>query len=608
MPKRTRLLAAITAAAIALSAPAARAGSANGNSAPSDNMVAAIDGAAGLQGRPTGVPTVISGVDASLYGLAFGFTERRQWAAADRVMALVHDRLLIGHLLAARYLATGGRVQGSELKDWMAQYADLPEADGIYALARQRLDGRVREIKPPARPDQSGVAAADDNSAAWEDFTVDADPSASAAKRNRIAHLKSRIRFELRHDRTDAATSAIARDETDHMFAPADADEMKVALATTFFRTGDDADAVRWASQAAQRSGDVIPEAHWLAGLALWREGRRVESARHFEAVANAVQVSTWLRAAGAYWAARANLAARRPEVVNHWLQEAAFYPRTLYGILARRALGIDIQYAWDSRPFTEADAEIISHVPGGRRALALLQVGQRGLAEEEFDALVRTAGPALSRSMLALSHIASLPNLAVALSDRVNSQQSRIEDAADYPLPAWRPLSGWKVDKALVLAIARQESSFNPRAHSPAGAIGLMQLMPRTARSMGARGRLTDPRVSLEVGQRYIHRLLENDAIKGNLLFLAASYNGGLGSVARWNESIHHHGDALLFLESIPVQETRVFVERVLTNFWAYRNRFGQPSPSLDAIAAGNWPMYDGRDGNGKAPRYVEN
>ncbi len=102
------------------------------------------------------------------------------------------------------------------------------------------------------------------------------------------------------------------------------------------------------------------------------------------------------------------------------------------------------------------------------------------------------------------------------------------------------------------MLAIARQESSFNPKAKSPCGAVGLMQLMPRTAKSMGA-GKLTDPQVNLELGQRYVRHLLDDETIKGNLLFLAASYNSGPGNVARWLQTVHHNGDALLFMGKHP-------------------------------------------------------
>ena len=194
------------------------------------------------------------------------------------------------------------------------------------------------------------------------------------------------------------------------------------------------------------------------------------------------------------------------------------------------------------------------------------------------------------------------------ALGGQVAAQDGRLHDSAAYPLPEWTPHGGWTVDRALVLAIARQESGFNPTVRSSAGAVGLMQLMPRTAKALGNSGRLTDPAVNLELGQRFVRKLLTDDNIKGNLLFLAASYNSGPGNVQRWLQTIHHQGDALLFMESIPMRETRLFVQRVMTNFWAYRNRLSQDSPSLDAIAAGDWPMYDGAESKLQAVKHVKN
>ncbi|MEQ9349048.1 MAG: lytic transglycosylase domain-containing protein, partial [Alphaproteobacteria bacterium] len=159
---------------------------------------------------------------------------------------------------------------------------------------------------------------------------------------------------------------------------------------------------------------------------------------------------------------------------------------------------------------------------------------------------------------------------------------------------------------RALILAFARQESGFNTDARSPAGALGLMQLMPATARYIGRdrslRGdgldRLSEPDLNLELGQRYIQYLQANDAVGDNLFMLTAAYNGGPGNLRRWVQAADFRNDPLLFIESIPSRETRIFIERVLANLWIYRQRMGQSNPSLDAIAAGVWPAYTGLDG----------
>ncbi|HEY9163323.1 MAG TPA: lytic transglycosylase domain-containing protein, partial [Magnetovibrio sp.] len=94
-------------------------------------------------------------------------------------------------------------------------------------------------------------------------------------------------------------------------------------------------------------------------------------------------------------------------------------------------------------------------------------------------------------------------------------------------------------------------------------------------------------------LGQRYISMLLGDDKIGGDLFLMAAAWNGGPGNLNKWRRNIDDLGDPLFFIESLPSYETRAFIERVLTNFWIYRNRLGQPTPSLDAVASGVWPSY---------------
>ena len=607
MVLRSRLLPALVTLALAASGPAL-AGTTSTEGPNGDNMLAALsdEAAAGRAGREVALPQLLSEGDEAAYREAFDLENRGQFAAADRAMARLHDQSLVGHLLAHRYLADSYRARPDELKSWFAHYADLPEAQDLFAAAAKRLGKNIRAIGFTL-PQRQIDTAIDPDDTDWSNFTIDSGAKRSPAERNRVEAIKSSFRNKVYNDKFDAAVELLNTPESVRLLAPADVDELKAVMAITLFNEGRDGDAVYWAEQAAERSGDILPEADWVAGLALWRQNLRAESVHHFEAVANAQNISNWLTSAGAFWAARANLAAHRPEVVNHWLQQASLYPRTFYGLLARRALGLDIQFSWDDRPFTDLDVDTLERIPSARRALALIQIGQRSLAEDEMRALAPGANPGLAQSLLAFAHAADLPSITVALGRQVSSHDGRYHDAAFYPLPAWQPNGGWTVDKALVLAFARQESGFNPRAHSSAGAIGLMQLMPATARAMGAAGPLTDPGVSLQTGQKFLRKLMADPSINGNLMLLAASYNCGPAAAQRWLQTIQHKDDALLFMESIPVQETRVFVERVLTNFWAYRSRLGRTSPSLDALAAGEWPIYDGNGSALPSVRHVK-
>jgi soluble lytic murein transglycosylase-like protein len=172
------------------------------------------------------------------------------------------------------------------------------------------------------------------------------------------------------------------------------------------------------------------------------------------------------------------------------------------------------------------------------------------------------------------------------------------------FAVPQLSPRGGFTVDRALLYAIARQESRFDPKARSRAGAIGLMQLMPRTAHDVARAKRipfkgpqdLIIPDVSLAIGQAYIHFLMEQGA-GDNLLKMIASYNAGPGNVDRWSEDVQYKNDPLLFIESIPSQQTRSFVERVMAFFWIYQSRLDQPARSLDSIASGAWPRYVAQD-----------
>jgi len=267
--------------------------------------------------------------------------------------------------------------------------------------------------------------------------------------------------------------------------------------------------------------------------------------------------------------------------------------------------LGLPGEFSWRLPELEQTALDALAKSKGGRRSLALLQVGERHRAERDLRGLSRRSSPEQARGILALASRANMPALTLRLNEALYPGGGY--DGAAYPLPDWRPAGGYSVDRALVFAVIRQESRFNPRAKSWAGARGLMQLMPRTA-SFVARDRryhrwettrrtLFEPDVNLKLGQEYINILLGDDKIKGDLFLLATAWNGGPGNLNKWRRVTDDMNDPLFFIESIPSRETRIFVERVLTNLWIYRNRLGQPSPSLDAIASGQWPVYKALD-----------
>ncbi|MBV9549913.1 MAG: transglycosylase SLT domain-containing protein, partial [Alphaproteobacteria bacterium] len=102
-------------------------------------------------------------------------------------------------------------------------------------------------------------------------------------------------------------------------------------------------------------------------------------------------------------------------------------------------------------------------------------------------------------------------------------------------------------------------------------------------------------------VGQKYIAQLL--DRLNGNLIELGGAYNAGPLAVDRWLTTKAGKDDPLLFVESIPVSETRSYVKRLMLYHWLYRRRFGQEADSLDQMSRGAWPIYHPAQAVVKAP-----
>ena len=137
-------------------------------------------------------------------------------------------------------------------------------------------------------------------------------------------------------------------------------------------------------------------------------------------------------------------------------------------------------------------------------------------------------------------------------------------------------------VDPLLLAALIRQESGFNPRARSIAGAQGLMQLMPDTARRMGGRSlsrKLMDPVVNVKLGARYFRSLLER--FDGDAELSLAAYNAGPEKVDDWRRR-YAVPQRMLFLDLIPYQETRNYVALIGRNYFWYSQLYGTPAPTV--------------------------
>jgi soluble lytic murein transglycosylase-like protein len=540
-----------------------------------------------------GIPQVLLPSDAALYRRIFALQDRGRITEAAAETERLADTLLLGHILADRLLGPHTRATVPELTDWLSRFADQPDAGRIHALLLARLP---RGAKRPDAPEQPTLPVAD---------LFDDEDRLILPPGARNPGLVRTVRERLRTEEFAAAEGAIAGARG---VDPAQAGLLRAEIARAFFLRNRDTEALAAAAAGIRRDGAEVADLHWIAGLAAWRLGRFDVARRHFEATARADIGTSARRAAGAFWAARAALRTRDPRAYTPWLQEAAKDQRSFYGLLARRSLGLPGGFAWERDTLGEAEAALLAAHPGGLRALALLQVGERARAEGELRAMGEeaAANPALARAMLVVASQAGMPDTAMRLAGLAESGDGRPRDYARFPLPRWAPSGGFRTDPALLLALARMESNFEPGAVSPAGARGIMQIMPVTAgyvtgqRSLAGRDRhrLHEPEFNLEVGQRYIEYLARHPGVDGDLIHLIGAYNSGPGNLAKWAPAVQHKGDPLLFLEAIPIHETRRHVQTVLTYSWVYASRLGRPAPSLDALAAGRWPRYIDADG----------
>lgn len=544
--------------------------------------------------------------DADLYKQIFAAQAAAHWDEADELMAGLRDGRLRGHVLYERFVHPTYKTSFNELAGWLDLYADQPGADRIYKLAQSRLpDDFIGTLRKPAKSGQVGgfVDLLSD-----QGRTYVSPRKRSAAQKKEVAALNRAIRDDVARSAPTRAFSRLQQGNSARILDTVEFDQLKAQIAASYMYEGNTAKALDLAQAAARRSGDAVPQAGWVGGLAAWREKKYGTAAKLFEIAANSLYASSWTNSAGAYWASRAHMRAGNVHDVSVWLERAASQPRTFYGLIATRALGLDFDFNWSMPELTKARMARLHKIPAARRAAALVAAEQYYLAEQELRQIDPGKDKELLESLLAYANHNGLPSYAMRLAEVTVNSDGGLYDAALYPFSPWNPRNGYKVDRALIYALIRQESRFNPMAESSSGAAGLMQLMPATASFVSGSGKyrdadgrhsLKDPQVNLDIGQRYVESLLDENHVRTELFSLVMAYNAGPGNLRKWKTTLAElSDDPLLFVESIPLGETRNFVERVMSNYWIYRLRMGQPTPSLDAVSEGRWAEYVRLDG----------
>jgi len=576
-----------------------------------ERQYARVDPTAPIPTVFAALPRPLSSDDAALYRLIFELQTNGRWQDADRMIGRLGNRLLMGHVLAQRFLhPTAYRSSYAELRAWLEHYADHPQASAIHRLAERR---RTNGAPPPAEPVAGFLAGSGQELLEEAPTNYDGPAGRPAAQSRAVAEWLGAVRRLVSQGQPSNARKLLRHDSARF------ADNVERDLARWFIARGFlvfrmDQEASELASAAASRSGHIEPRIHWTAGLAAWRLDDIQRASKHFAALARSESAAPEDIAAGAFWAARAHLRLFEPARYREYLEIAAAVTDGFYGVLAQHVLGRPVLFDWHQTVMATDHMGSLMRIGGARRAMALGQIGQPDAADAEIRKLAARANPGLTEALAALAEKLQLPATQMRVAQRARLQDGRRHDGALYPIPPWAPEGGFTIDRALLFAIIRAESGFDPEAESHAGALGVMQILPSTARAMAERNGLEfngpaslhDPVTNLTFGQAYVERLRDTWFIGDSVIHIAIAYNAGLKRAEDWAERYADIDDPLLLMESIPIPETRFYVRKFMSNLWAYRIKLGQPAPSLEALAAGNWPTYVALESNDPGSRHA--
>ncbi len=467
-------------------------------------------------------------------------------AAYPRALAQVHTRRL------DRLLWAGEASEAARM---------LPRVDGGWrALAEARL---------ALRAEAPGV-----------DGKLAVVPSKHAADPG-LAY--ERFIWRMRKDRyADAATLIIdASSSAEALGRPEEWAERRALLARRLLRDGDARSAYRVAASHHLAGGSDYADLEFVAGFAALRHLGDAEAALgHFQRLSASVATPISV-ARGAYWQGRALEALGRDDEARAAYAKAAENQTAYYGLLAAERAGIALDPAllgterypdWRSAPF--AGSSVLE------AAILLQRAGDRAQAKRFVLHLAEGLGPQelgqLGELVLALDE----PHIAVLIGKQA-AERGVILPRAYFPVTDLVP-GGLPVSRALALSIARRESEFDPAVISPAGARGLMQVMPDTARLMANKtgqtyeaGRLTkDPAYNAALGAAYLKQLLEE--FGPSIALIASGYNAGPGRPRAWVQQLgdprRDDVDVVDWVEMIPFAETRTYVMRVAESVVIYR------------------------------------
>ncbi|MCB5944886.1 lytic transglycosylase domain-containing protein [Acidocella sp. KAb 2-4] len=480
---------------------------------------------------------------------------------ATALAAQTGDPLMSKLVTFFRLIAQGGGT-ADEINQFIAANPDWPE-QRLLALRAAQAAGLPAQAAEPA-----------------PDFLTQVEALHDAGQDIQAARLWT----------TQGQAAFAAADSTQRLLFWPD----QSRLARALLAAGDARDAYAVAAAVSPPTSgavDQVLDQDFLAGFIALRFLHQPEQAAPWFRALAAASPAVITQARAYYWLARTETG---PQAAADYARAAA-YPSTFYGQLANFALGGSAQdmaariLGAQEPDFSAGDALSFGLMELPRAAVLLVQMNDTRDAVMFLNRLGQVADDDKTRVMAArLALGLGLPQSAVSIARSAGiAGQTLLHDG--WPTP-FTPQGA--LEPAVADGIMRQESSFDPNIVSGAGAVGLMQLLPGTARLTARHdglpmGNLFDPSTNITLGSAYLAHEVDNF---GNCLPLAiAAYNAGPTNVARW---LKQYGDPELgsnaggadildWIEQIPFSETRNYVQRVLENITIYRALLTGAAPS---------------------------
>ena len=332
-----------------------------------------------------------------------------------------------------------------------------------------------------------------------------------------------------------------------------------------------------------------IDQHQWKTRIAL-RDGDWKQVRKNIAAMPESLRTdATWI-----YWKARALMAeahAAQPTPEAAQLLRGIVDQGGFYGLLAQEELGKLIAIPPPGAPLAPAEVAAIGDRSGFQRALKFFAMRLRFEGTREWNWELRSLN---EREHLAAAEFARQHHILDRMVNTSDRTRVQVDYTQRYPSPhddimhpATQTLG---LDKAWVYGIIRQESRFIMDAQSHAGASGLMQVMPSTARWVAKKigvtdfvqDAITDVRTNIMLGTNYMNMVL--GSMDGSQVLATAAYNAGPGRLRSWRSTLAKPMESAVFIESIPFFETRVYVKNVMSNATYYAALFEGRPQSLKA------------------------